>query len=58
MKLKPVLWIGLVVFIFIVNLLVRYIHTGVITNNRILGSQGYTIAFSLVYFISFLLKKK
>lgn len=51
MKSKTVLGIGLVVIIFIVNLLVRYIHTGVITNDHILGSLGYTISFSLVYFI-------
>lgn len=51
MQSKTVLWIGVVVFVFIVNLLVRYIHTGVITNNHILESLGYTIAFSLVYFI-------
>lgn len=58
MKSKAVLWMGLVVFIFIVNLLVRYILTGVITNDHILGSLGYTIAFGFVYFIGFVLKKK
>ncbi|MGF9965222.1 hypothetical protein [Bacillus rhizoplanae] len=58
MKSKAVLWILVAVMIFVIGLLVRYINTGVITTDHILGSLGYTIAFSLVYFISFKLKKK
>ncbi|MGG2094650.1 hypothetical protein AB1283_18965 [Bacillus sp. S13(2024)] len=58
MKSKAVLWILAAVMVFTFGLLVRYIHTGVITNDHILGSLGYTIAFSLAYFIGFKLKKK
>ena len=58
MKSEHVSGILAAVIIFGIGLLVRYINTGVITNDHILGSLGYTIAFSLVYFIGFKLKKK